>query len=475
MKLLPKVERTIKNHGMLQPGDRVLVAVSGGPDSVALLRVLQCLSEKWRLRICGAYFNHRLRGAESRAEEAFVERLFQSLSLPLEKGHMNTRLRNKKTGGNLEEICREARYRFLESARRKIGFDKVALGHNRGDQVETVLMHLLRGSGLEGMKGMLPMRDDIYIRPLLEATREEILLFLEEERLLYVLDRTNESEAFHRNRVRHHLLRQVLNSYNPRVEENIAHLAGIIREENDYINAVVDEIISRWNIGMVGNVVRVNIADLQNLHPALQNRLMLKLLQGLVKEGKGIGYAHVHAVRHLLNEGRTGGGLHLPGGIRVHREYGKLLMTARKERAEHHRRPRKGMQGSRGAEGFSHIVRVPGAVHVPELGLSLHFDLVERGEVRFGSGKRAYMDYDRVARPIRVRNVRPGDRIQPLGMKGRKKVTDLFIDEKVARGERSRLPIVVDRNSVLWVPGVRMSDKVKISDGTKSVLKVEIN
>lgn len=475
MKLLPKVEKTIKKHGMLQPGDRVLVAVSGGPDSVALLRVLQRLSVKWRLRICGAYFNHRLRGSESRAEEAFVERLFQSLSLPLEKGRMNARLRHKKTGGNLEETCREARYRFLESARRKLGFDKVALGHNRGDQVETVLMHLLRGSGLEGMKGMLPVRDDVYIRPLLEATREEILLFLEKEGLQYVLDGTNESEAFHRNRVRHHLLRQVLNSYNPRVEENIAHLAGIIREENDYINIVVDEIIAGWGIGMAGSVVRLNIEDLQNLHPALQNRVLLKLLQDLVKKGKAVGYTHVQAVRNLLSEGKTGGALDLPGGIRVHRGYGKLLMTARKGRTGNHERPRRGTQGFRAVEEFSYRVRVPGAVNVPELGLSLRFDLVERGDVRFGSGKRAYMDYDRVARPIRVRNVRPGDRIQPLGMKGRKKVTDLFIDEKITRSERSRFPIVVDRNSVLWVPGVRMSDKVKISDGTKSVLKVEIN
>ncbi|HOD34507.1 MAG TPA: tRNA lysidine(34) synthetase TilS [Syntrophales bacterium] len=461
---------------MFQPGDRVLVAVSGGPDSVALLRVLQRLSEKWRLRICGAYFNHRLRGPESRAEETFVESLFQYLSLPLEKGRMDARVKHTKTRGNLEEICREARYRFLESVRRKLGFDKVALGHHRGDQVETVLMHLLRGSGLEGMKGMLPVRDAIYIRPLLEATREEILLFLQKEGLRYVLDRTNESEAFHRNRVRHHLLRQVLNSYNPRVEENISHLAGIVREENDYINTVVDEIVAGWDVGMAGGVLRVGIEDLKSLHPALQKRLILRLLQRVAKRGKGIGYTHVQAVVSLLEEGRTGGSLDLPGGIRVHRGYGKLVMTSRGEREGVRGQPRKGMRGPRAAKEFSYAVRVPGTVRIPGLGLSLRFDLVEKGDVGFGSGKkRAYMDYERVARPIRVRNVRPGDRIQPLGMKGRKKVTDLFIDEKIARDERSRLPIVVDRDSVLWVPGVRLSDKVKIRDGTKSVLKVEIN
>ena len=475
MKLLSRVEKTIKKYAMLQPGDSVLVAVSGGPDSVALLRALQRLSGKWRIRIGGAYFNHRLRGPESRAEEVFVESLFQSLSLPLEKGRMNARVRDKKTGGNLEEICREARYRFLESTRRKLGFARVALGHNRGDQVETVLMHLLRGSGLEGMKGMLPVRDGIYIRPLLEATREEILLFLEEEKLHYVLDSTNESEAFHRNRVRHHLLRQVLNSYNPRVEENIAHLAGIIREENDYINAVVDKIVTEWGIGRPGSTLRVNIEDLKGLHPALQKRLILRLLQRLAKKGKGVGYIHVQAVRNLLNQGRTGGALDLPGGIRVHRGYAKLVMISRDGRTENPDKPRKGRQGSRVAKEFSYAVRVPGAVRVAELGLSLRFDLVETDEVRFGSGKRAYMDYDRVARPMRVRNARPGDRIQPLGMKGRKKVKDLFIDEKIKRDERGRLPIVADRDSVLWVPGVRLSDKVKIRDRTKSVLKIEIN
>jgi tRNA(Ile)-lysidine synthase len=475
MKLLSRIERTIKKHDMLRPGDRVLVAVSGGPDSVALLRALQRLSGKWRIGIGGAYFNHQLRGPDSRAEEAFVEDLFQRLSLPLEKGRMNARIRHGKKGGNLEAICREARYRFLESARRRLGFDTVALGHNRGDQVETVLMHLLRGSGLEGMKGMLPVRDGTYIRPLLEATREEILLFLKEEGVPYILDSTNESEAFHRNRVRRHLLREVLKTYNPRVEENIARLAGIIRDENDYINTVVDRLVTEWVIGGKGSTLRVSIEDLKGLHPALQKRLILRLLQRLAGKEKGCGYPHVRAVQALLGEGRTGKVLHLPGGIRVHREYGKLVMAPGDGGGKKPDRPREGRRISRIEKEFSYAVRVPGAVKVTELGLLLRFDLVEAAEVRFGSGKRAYLDYERIATPIRVRNVRPGDRIQPLGMRGRKKVNDLFIDEKIARDERGRLPIVVDRDSVLWVPGVRLSDKVKIRDGTRRVLKIEIN
>ena len=474
MKLLSKIERTIKKHGMLQPGDRVLVAVSGGPDSVALLRALQRLSEKWRIRIGGAYFNHRLRGPESRAEEVFVESLFKSLSIPLEKGRMNARVRNKKKGGNLEEICRESRYRFLEHARRKLDYNKVALGHNRSDQVETVLMHLLRGSGLQGMKGMLPVRDGTYIRPLLEATREEILLFLDKERLHYVLDSTNESEALHRNRVRHHLLRQVLNTYNPRVEENIAHLAGIIREENDYMNAVVDDIVSEGVIEGNGSIFRVSVEDLEGLHPALQKRLILRLLQRLAGKEKGFSYTHVQAVQNLLGEGKTGKVLNLPAGVRIHREYGKLAM-APGEGGLKTPSQRRGRQGLRTAKEFSYAVRVPGSIKVAELDLTLRFDLVETDEVRFGSGKKAFMDYDRVSRPIRVRNVRPGDRIQPLGMSGSKKIKDLFIDEKITRGERSRLPVVVDRDSVLWVPGLRLSDKVKIRNGTKRVLKIEIN
>jgi tRNA(Ile)-lysidine synthase len=475
MKLLSKVERTIKKHGMLRPGDRVLVAVSGGPDSVALLRALQRLAGRWRIQVGGAYFNHGLRGPESREEESFVDNLFHRLNLPLEKGHMDSRIRNKKTGGNLEEICRKARYRFLESARRKLGFDKVALGHNRSDQVETVLMHLLRGSGLEGMKGMLPVRDDTYIRPLLEVTRGEILLFLKEERLGYVLDSTNESEAFHRNRIRHHLLREVLSTYNPRVEENIAHLADIIREENDYINTVVDGIISEWAVGGDGSTLRVNIEDLKGLHQALQKRLILRLLQLLARTEKGFGYTHVQAVQGLLSEGRTGRTLDLPGGVRVHREYGNLVMASGNGGMKESSQVRKGRRGSRLAEEFSYEIRVPGAIRVAELGLRLTFDLVGKDEARFGSEEMAFMDYDRIALPVVIRNVRPGDRIQPLGMKGHKKVKTIFIDEKIARGERRRLPIVVDRDSVLWIPGLRLSERVKIRDATKNVLKIEIN
>jgi tRNA(Ile)-lysidine synthase len=472
MKLLLKVEKTIREHDMIRPGERVLVALSGGPDSVACLRCLQRLAGKWRIEIGAAYFNHRLRGPESREEEAFVGGLCRRLGVPLSTKRMDPRRLKKGTETNLEAFCREERYRFLAAAREKLGYDKIALGHNRSDQAETVLMHLLRGSGLGGMKGMLPVRDGVYIRPILEATRKEILLFLQEEKLDYVLDSTNASEAFHRNRIRHHLIGEILVTYNPRVEENIAQLARIIADENDYINSVVDGLIEAWGLGGDRTACRVKIEKLEGLHPALRKRVILGLLQRLARKGAEIGHVHVEAVQGLITAGRTGKALDLPGEIRVCREYGMLVMARGRRTGSS---PRKNGRASRPQGDYSYDVRVPGAVGVAEAGRRLSFDFVGAGDARFDCGKRVYMDYDRIVLPVVVRNVRTGDRIQPLGMKGHKKVKSLFIDEKIARDERDRLPVVADRKSVLWVPGLRMSERVRIRPGTETVLKIEIN
>ncbi len=471
MKLLHQVQRTIRKHDMLHPGDRVLVAVSGGPDSVALLRVLQRLSNRLRLEIAAAYFNHRLRGSESREEECFVEDLCRKLGLPLQKGWMDTRRRRRSAGG-LEAFCREERYRFLDATRVNLGFHRIALGHQRGDQAETVLMRLIRGSGLNGLTGMLPVRDGVYIRPLLETTREEILLFVREEGLGYVLDQTNESDTFLRNRIRHHLLGEVLVAYNPRVEENIAQLASIIADENDYMDSVVDGLIRAWGLQGKGPHFHVKIDGLLGLHRALRKRLIRRLLQPLAREGGEFGFAHVDAVLGLIEGGRTGKALDLPGGVRVHRAYDTLILSSGGGAISVERRK---LRTAHAAEGFVYEVRVPGTVRVAENGRKLSFDFVEKGEVRFDSARRVHMDYDRIDLPLVVRSIRPGDRMQPLGMRGHKKIKSILIDEKIERNERRSLPVVADRNAVLWIPGVRLSDRVRIDGETKTVLRIEIH
>jgi tRNA(Ile)-lysidine synthase len=200
--------------------------------------------------------------------------------------------------------------------------------------------------------------------------------------------------------------------------------------------------------------------------------MILGLLQRLARKGGGIGHAHVEAVQGLISAGRTGKALDLPGDIRVYREYGTLVMAQGEGKRSSQRGNRR---ASRRPGEYSYDVRVPGAVRVVEVGRRLSFAFVGAKEARFDSEKRVYMDYDRIALPVVVRNVRPGDRIQPLGMKGHKKIKSLFIDEKIARGERKSLPIVADKKSVLWVPGLRLSERVRIRAGTETVLKIEIN
>ena len=224
---------------MLEPGDRLVVAVSGGPDSVALLRLLSLLTDEYRLGLTAAHLNHGLRKGEADEEEAFVRGLCDGMGIACIGRRIDIRALRATKRGSLEELCREERYRFLAETAEKCGAVKIAVGHHRDDQAETVLLHLLRGCGPEGLRGILPVRGGRIIRPLLEVGRSDILAFLAAEGLPYMTDSSNASPLFLRNRIRNELIPRLAADYNPRLIEGLCQTAGIIRREDDYLRGVV--------------------------------------------------------------------------------------------------------------------------------------------------------------------------------------------------------------------------------------------
>lgn len=468
---------------MLDIGDKVVAAVSGGPDSVALLGTLIMLSREYNISLIAAHFNHGLRGRESDEEEVFVRRLCRAMGVTFESGYCDISALSEIKRGSLEDICRNERYKFLENVRKKHNADKIALGHNLNDQAETVVMKFLRGSGTAGLRGILPVRDEIYIRPLVAVNREEILKFLKKEELDYVVDSSNSENRYLRNRIRNTLIPLLKENYNPCLEETLGRMSEIIRVEDDYIKSKVEDILARWGIARHKGDITIKIPKLVKLHEALQRRVIQTLLQDcsqydiISHSGRGgiggfsakpVGYLHVKSVMDMIAGGRPNCALDLPSGIEVKREYDQLRISKRQKGEQE-------FSDVSESGGFYHTVEIPGRVDIKESGIKADFDLIDKTPViDFGAASCAFMDYEKISFPLIIRSIRTGDRIQPLGMKGTKKISAFLIDQKIQRNRRKRIPLLVDQESVLWIMGIRLSERARITGKTRKVVKIEI-
>lgn len=469
MTMLDKVRKTIARHAMLERGGRLVVAVSGGPDSVALLKVLTMLAAEEELSLLVAHLNHGLRGEEADQEEEFVHRLSLGLGLECFSRKIDVAAL-RGPGKSLEELCREQRYAFLKEAAAAFQATRIVLGHHLDDQAETVLMHLLRGSGTEGLRGMLPRREGMIIRPLLEITRKEILVFLAETGLSFMEDSSNSHDCHLRNRIRHQLLPALRTDYNPRIEANLARTAEILRLDDACLNTLVEDWLNQWGLVAGAGVQLLPLPEFLKLHEALQHRIIKTMLTGILPQGRGIGYQHIMAAVALAGGAHGSAELDLPGGVLLRREYDQLLFTRRS--------CRRATLADRGtATSFCYAVPIPGVVHVREAGAALNFQWADRHlsfvPENLGQGV-ALMDYDALQLPLVIRNVLPGDRMQPLGMTGTKKIKSILIDTKVPRARRRLIPILADRQSILWYAGGRISERVRVTEKTRLVLKVEI-
>ena len=480
VELLKKVKQAIDQYRMLDTGDGVVVAVSGGPDSVALLGVLKHLSAEYNLMLVVAHLNHGLRPGPADKEEALVYRISARLGLVCESQMIDIAAISRVRKTSVEETAREERYRFLEAIRRQYNARKIALGHHAGDQAETVLMNLLRGSGRGGLRGMQAVREERFIRPLLGVTRAEISEYLAWQDLPYLIDLSNIDERCFRNRIRHRLIPELKTRYNPRLEENLCRTAEILSLEDDYLQRTVEELVDdrrMVEIDAAQREIRINIPLFLGLHEALQGRLIKYLLLSHAKQKQGIGYAHIRDVKALVQCGHSSGSLHLPFGREVRREY-DVLVIGRRMRSPRGSEPAVQCQeevsaGHPAAGMIACDIGIPGQVRIEAQKMTLSLDFVDRSAVRFGDGRTVYMDYACIVPPLVVRTPQPGDRIQPLGMTGMKKLKRHFIDRKIPVRLRGQVPLFVDGRSVIWIVGQMLSERVKLTDMTTKVLRIE--
>ncbi len=473
LNMLKTVRKTIENSAMLERGEHVLVAVSGGPDSVALLQALFRLSAEYRLRLTVAHLNHGIRGDEAKKEQEFVDHLCTGMGITCICKTIDIHMLQIGSGKSLEEIGREERYRFLRATAETCGARKIATGHHSDDQAETVLINLIRGSGPEGLRGIIPVRDGRIIRPLLHVRRGEILEFLDREGLAYMVDSSNLNPIFFRNRIRNELIPELATRYNPRIVEGLCHMAEIVRREDDYLESTVRQVLHQWGIVPGTAETLLPIAAFQEVHKALQGRIIKYLLEAIAPSGNGIGYRHIEAVLAILRPSRRSRiSLDLPCLICVDRE--ESMLRIRRVCSRQIRRDSRNEKTP--PFTYSYPVEVPGIVYLNMIGRNIRFETIDKPGLQEmkNQPRVAFMDFERISLPLILRNHRPGDRIDPLGMSGMKKVKSYFMDGKIPRLSRNTIPLLVDDRSVIWIVGERISDRVKVTERTKKVLKAEM-
>ncbi|HOP46533.1 MAG TPA: tRNA lysidine(34) synthetase TilS [Desulfobacteraceae bacterium] len=458
IKTIRRVRNTILKHKMLDRGDSVIVAVSGGPDSVCLLDILSELKSYFNVELTVAHFDHGLRPGEDEAETLLVQSLARSLNLTFETAMAS--MESGISGASLEEKARDARYLYLEQLRLKLSADKIAVGHNMNDQAETVLMRLLRGSGLSGLSGIPPFREGIVIRPLIELTRGEIESFLKQRGLRYAIDSSNLKNNHLRNRIRNELIPS-LSKYQPRIVEVLGQTAEIIKREDEFMESAADEWVRINANADESRGINISSSSLSGIAPALGNRIVRCLLRAAGGGLRRISYSHIEAINRLIAATDPHARIDLPGRLSVRRIYDRVYFSR---------------DGEKRPEGFMYILDGPGSFYLDAIGKRVTLEEID-GSIPVdmkSSAWTAFLNADRIAYPLIIRNVKEGDRFVPLGMKGHKKLKDFFIDRKIPFETRIQIPILVCRDHPVWVCGMRIDDRFKVTAGTGKILKITL-
>lgn len=454
-----RILNTIQEHKLLFQQDSAIVAVSGGPDSMALLWFLNKLMPDCSLT--AVYINHNLRPDETVTEQACVAQFCQTLGVDYRYTSINVKEHAKHTGSSLEECARALRYKTLDEMSMICKASVIAVGHTRDDQAEEILIRLIRGTGLKGLSGMKPKNGKV-IRPLLEVTKQELITYLEKHQITYCIDSSNSSRAFLRNKIRLDLLPLLEQEFNPAIREKICNTAIILQDEERFLEARTSErfeaIVSE-NAGSQKNL-RMTMAfsvatDILNEeHPAIRRRIIEKMCWHL---GCRPTFKTIDDVEQFARRGRTGAELHLSRGLRVIRTSINLVFariaTEQKKR-----------QTATDTFAEQILIEADGTYPVSTLNRTLHIEFSAHypGE---SERQELVLTADGLSYPLLLRSHQPGEKMRPAGAPGRKKISRILSGRKIPKYLRHCYPVLVSRETIIAIPGVSVCEDCKPKKG----------
>ena len=486
-----KIIELCQKNSLLASQDKVVIGVSGGPDSLCLLDVLETLRPNFDLTLTIAHLNHQLRGSDSQADADFVQAVATQRGLPIFVETRDVAAIAAKRKQSIEEAARHIRYAFLWRVAREVNANKIAVGHHADDQVETVLMHFLRGTGLAGLRGMLPVMeiaslrlhpDDIpassslaspqLIRPLLETSRSEIEAYCREHQLAPRQDYSNQDTTFFRNRLRHELIPQ-LQTYNPNIRQTLQRTAKVIAAEVEFLNDHLDQ---AWRLVVRSEStekIELDLLDWLSLPLAMKRSSLRRAVEALRRNLRDINFEHIEMARMVVEKGVVGAKATLPQGLILTIGYHTFIIAA--ENAANFALPRDEPELS---QDQALPLNLPGVTPLPHTNWQLkacfltpehvshHLSQVDRWE--------AYVDADVVGNTAILRPRRPGDTFKPLGLAGHsQKINEFMINEKIPAAWRHRIPLFVSADQVLWVCGYRLDERARLHPTTQRILHLK--
>ena len=459
--VIETVRELIKKQNMIEKGDRVLVAVSGGADSVCLLSILNFLAEELEITVFAAHLNHMLRGEEADSDEEYVNKLCKKMKIKLFAKRVDVKKVREDEGLTLEEAGRKARYDFFNEIKEKEKITKIATAHNRNDRAETVLMRIIRGTGLDGIRGIEYKRQDGVIRPLLDTDREDIEKYLGEQSIDYCTDRTNKDNDYTRNRVRNELIPYLKEKFNPSVVDSLIRFSDISGEDADFINGYAERLYERINNPMPSHKpYSLHIETFGMVEEAVKKRLIMITAKKAVGVDINLEYKHIKNIISIT-ETDTELGIDLPGGLRVERQYEWLIFINKNEREIV-------------KEDALFVKVMPlSSYFVESINKEITFKLVDP-EIYKKNIREIMLDYDKLeGKELIMRSRLKGDRMVYFPDGKEKKIKKIFIDDKIPRADRDKIPLLCSDGEVADIIGSRVSEKYKVTKETKRGLVIE--
>ena len=451
-----KVKKTITEHQLLNTGDAVLVALSGGPDSVALLHLLTRLRRPLRLKLTAVYVNHQIRPDAALREERFCQKLCHQFDVELIIVSEDIPALARTSRKSLEETARNFRYQLFSRLAAERDFDRIAVAHHQDDRVETVLFRILRGTGRTGLQG-IPIKREKIVRPLYEVMKKEILAYLKRHRLKYCVDESNRDCTYARNFVRHRLLPDIRDHLNSNVDGALLNLSETVHREEVFLLKIVRKARKKIVLTTVGGKIELDLNRFDGYNIWLRYRLLRYCLAELSPTGRMPDKMVVERLDESCR--RRNKGFSLPEKVQAAVVRDRLVLFRKNIGA------------------YSQELAPGRRCSLPQLRLSIYYSRPRTtGDrvVRERRARKVLLDRDRLLPPLIVRNIRRGDRFVPLGMKGSKRVGDYLTDRKVASVYRDEIPVVCDGKGIVWLVGFEIADRVKIDNRTEKVVAIEV-
>ena len=455
--IFEKVLSTINKYELIKKGDKIVVGLSGGPDSVCLLHILSRMKDEWDLEIYAAHLNHQIRGIEAQKDAFYISKLCEEMGITFFIKSINVPEYCEKNGVSIEEGARQLRYEMFSEIKDKTKANKIAIGHNLNDQAETILMRIMRGTGLQGLKGIDYIRDGVIIRPILDIERKDIEEYCKHYKLNPRIDQSNLESIYTRNKIRLDLIPYMKDNFNSNVIESIVRMGNSLRSDNDYLEN--EALIKFKDISKINSdSVELKINSYTNLHSAIKVRVLRNSIKQILGDTNFIDQRHIDDIIELEDESKIDKVINLPRGIFVYRKKDSIIITNKEIVIEELE--------------FCYNIPSNGFIKIREIGVVIETQVMSIDKYKRSKSDKSckWFDFNKIEGGIVARNRRTGDKIKLSG--GSKKIKDLFIDIKIPKEDRSKVPIIADSQGILSVGNIRNSENYKIDSQTKEVLKV---